>query len=54
LVQQDDVDGDGNVSLMEFFDKTEHETDSAEFLKWMENGVKETINTFLPVVRYMY
>ncbi len=52
--QQYDVDGDGNVSLMEYVDKQEHATDGAELLKRFENEVKETINAFLPVVRYMY
>ncbi len=54
MVQQYDVDGDGNVSQIEFIDKEEHATDSAELLKGLENDVKEMINEFLPVVRYMY
>ncbi len=54
MVQQFDIDGDGNVSLIEFIDKAEHDTDAAEALKVVENSVKETINAFLPVVRYMY
>jgi hypothetical protein len=54
FVQQYDVDGDGNVSQIEFIDKEEHATDSAELLKGLENDVKEMINEFLPVVRYMY
>jgi hypothetical protein len=39
---------------MEYVDKQEHATDGAELLKRFENEVKETINAFLPVVRYMY
>ncbi len=54
FVQQYDVDGDGNVSLMEFLDKEEHATDGAELLKGLENDVKDMVNEFLPVVRYMY
>ncbi len=54
MVQRLDVDGDGNVSLMEFIDKQEHATNGAEVLKGIENSVKEMINTYLPVARYMY
>jgi hypothetical protein len=39
---------------MEYIDKKEHATDSAEVLKDLENDAKEILNRFSPVVRYMY
>ncbi len=54
MVQLLDVDGDGNVSLMEYVDKMELVMDDAEVLKGPENKAKKMINQFLPAGRYMY
>ncbi len=54
LVQQLDVDGDGNVSLMEYVDYQVHATDDAKLLKELENDAKIMLNKLLPVARYMY